>query len=1160
MPASRSLRIIFTVFLAVLFVLLFAAPSAAQKKDGSALAPSVPAAAKAKVAANYGHIPLSFEANRGQTDSSVQFLSRGQGYTLFLRPGEAVLALRSAKISPPKSPLTANLGDPRHPFGPKPEEIETSFVRMKLVGANPRASVHEEDEQITKTNYFIGNDPAKWRTNVPNYGRVRYAGIYPGIDLVYYGNQSRLEHDFVVSPGNDPSRIRLSLTGAKQMRIDPTTGDLIASTGRGEVRLLKPASYQESNGRRARVSSTYTLLPRNQVGFSVVSYNRAQPLVIDPVLVYSTFLGGSGNKYGSDWGAGIAVDASGNAYIVGRTYSSDFPIENPIQGKLASDWGNAFVTKLNSDGTALAYSTFLGGSGGDAAMAVAVDVKGNAYVTGWTQSADFPTVNPIKATLGRADENAFVAKLNAAGSALVYSTYLGGSGIDSGSAISLDGAGDAFIAGETQSSDFPTVNAFQGTLKCPSGGNAFLAKMAADGSSLIYSTYLGGTGAPSYGATRGDYAMAVAVDANGEAYVTGGASSTDFPILNALQSVNKTTFGRGTVFISEFNASGSALVYSTYLGGSMFDQGNAIAVDASGNAYVVGLTGSADFPTVNAYQSKLFVKPCYPCGDTTSGFLSKIQAGGSSLVYSTFLGATVPSTTYDSIGGIAIDANDSAIVAGTTTSPSFPVTADALYPSSNEYWWGFLSKFSPDGTELDYSTFITGKEDAWCPGVCYRTGAGPVAVDSYGAVYLTGSTNDGTFPVTPNAFQSTMSQNGDAFIAKFDIPATLPTAVTLTACSPAQVPNYPVSFTAGVSLVKGGAIQNGSINFMVNGAVAATVPLDATGHASYSTSSLPLGWQTVQADYLGTATYKIGFSNTIAEDISIPYLKALTGAKQQGPYGSPLPHPLTVQISDLNGNSIAFPGLGVTFSGAGLSFSSTTATTDANGHAQVTATPLQVGYLNATATIANGSNSTSTAVFSLRGRQAPLGVHVSYPQFPGTMLRYGDAIPAPTAYYITGFVNGDTAVTAVTGAPEMWTTATSTSPPGKYPIYISKGTLASAKYLFWLYDSAVLIYRANLTLIVNSYTIQQGQPIPTLGYTIAGFVNGDTQAVVTGAPTLYTPATSTSPPGVYPIEAGLGSLSALPNYQFSWNRITYGTLTILANTDSSKTTSHPASR
>ena len=326
MPATRSLRIVLAVFLAVLFVLLFAAPSAAPQKSAAPQPAGTSDAQKARVSANYGHIPLSFEANRGQTDRSVQFLSRGSGYTLFLRPGEAVLALRSAKLAAPQTAMPASLSDPRHRFGPEPEDIETSYVRMKLVGANPRATVHEEDEQITKTNYFIGNDPAKWRTNVPNYGRIRYANIYDGIDLVYYGNQSRLEHDFVVAPGADPSCIRLALTGAKQMRIDRATGDLIVSTGRGDLRLLKPLSYQESNGRRAPVSSTFRLLVASEIGFKVGHYDQAQPLVIDPVLVYSTYLGGSGNSNGQgDAGNGIAVDSSDNAYVVGTTYSANFP-------------------------------------------------------------------------------------------------------------------------------------------------------------------------------------------------------------------------------------------------------------------------------------------------------------------------------------------------------------------------------------------------------------------------------------------------------------------------------------------------------------------------------------------------------------------------------------------------------------------------------------------------------------------------------------------------------------------------------------------------------------------------------------------------------------------------------------------------------------------
>ncbi|HUH64147.1 MAG TPA: SBBP repeat-containing protein, partial [Terracidiphilus sp.] len=322
------------------------------------------------MSANYGHIPLSFEANRGQTDSSVQFLSRGQGYTLFLRRGEAVLALRSAKLNAPESTLAGNLADPRRRVGPDDESIETSIVRMKLVGANPRAAVHEEDEQITKTNYFLGNDPTKWRTDVPNYGRIRYSQVYPGIDLVYYGNQSKLEHDFVVSPGADPSRIRLSVVGAGESKIDPVSGDVILNTGSGELRLLKPVAYQESDGQRTAVSSGYRLLARNEIGFEIASYDRARPLVIDPVLVYSTYLGGSGSNGHGDQGNGIVVDSAGDAYVVGTTYSTNFPItsdafDSQNVSALAGTGGTVFVSELNPTGTELLYSTYLGGSGGD---------------------------------------------------------------------------------------------------------------------------------------------------------------------------------------------------------------------------------------------------------------------------------------------------------------------------------------------------------------------------------------------------------------------------------------------------------------------------------------------------------------------------------------------------------------------------------------------------------------------------------------------------------------------------------------------------------------------------------------------------------------------------------------------------------------------------
>ncbi len=382
----------------------------------------------------YGKLPLRFEANAGQTDAQVKFLSRGSGYNLYLTQAEAVLALsyRSSKTDAGRQ----------------------SVVRMKFAGANPEPQLEGADALPGKSNYLIGNDPAKWRQNVANYEKVRYRSVYPGIDLVYYGNQQQLEYDFVVAPGADPNTIKLDFDGVEQLRVDDR-GDLVLKTGGAEVRQTKPVTYQEVNGRRQEIASQYLLAQNGEVSFTIGQFDRSLPLVIDPVLSYATFLGGNDNEESE----GIAVDAAGNAYVSGYTYSVDFPTKNPMQGGRSGSQ-DAFVVKLNPNGSDLVFSTFLGGNSIESGTDIALAEAGNIYVAGLTGSDNFPTVNPLQpARAGLAD--VFVAKLNGNGSALIFSTYLGGGGIDKNVSLKLDSEGDILITGLTASTNFPTVNAFQ---------------------------------------------------------------------------------------------------------------------------------------------------------------------------------------------------------------------------------------------------------------------------------------------------------------------------------------------------------------------------------------------------------------------------------------------------------------------------------------------------------------------------------------------------------------------------------------------------------------------------------------------------------------------------------------------------------------------------
>jgi len=646
---------------------------------------------RAKIVEGYGKLPLAFEANQGQSDSQVKFLSRGAGYSLFLTSADAVLALQPSAVS-----------------------HRRSVLRMELLNANPNSVVTGQDELPGKSNYFLGRDPKKWHREVRQYAKVRYANVYPGVDLVYYGNQHELEYDFVLQPGADPRAIRLGIKGQGKLRLEH--GDLVLT----DVRLRSPRVYQETNGIRQEVRGRYVITSKNKVGFRLGTYDRRRALVIDPVLAYSTYLGGSGG----DVGNGIAVDLAGSAYITGETYSSDFPTANAIQPSNAGG-GDVFVTKFNAEGTALVYSTYLGGSGYEWGNGIALDSTGNAYVTGATNSTDFPTVNAIQPTFG-GSYDAFVSKINNDGSALVYSTYLGGSGDDEAFGIAVDSAGNAYVTGETSSTDFPTYNAIQAAY----GGNrdAFVAKINAAASGLVYSTYLGGS--------ERETAGAIAVDLAGNAYVAGATFSTDFPTKNAFQATNH---GGADAFVTKINATGRALVYSTYLGGSNyedavggtgFEGSPAIAVDSEGNVYVAGWTLSTDFPTLNAIQ------PIFGGGEFEGdGFVTKLNSAGRALVYSTYLGGN----NEDGVQAIAVDAAGNAYVTGFTASTNFPVV-NAIQPKLHGSTDAFATEINARGSALVYSTYLGG--------------GGGLAVDSVGSIYITGRiTSSSNFPTTPVAFQ-----------------------------------------------------------------------------------------------------------------------------------------------------------------------------------------------------------------------------------------------------------------------------------------------------------------------------------------------------------------------------------------------------------------------
>ncbi|HLZ41523.1 MAG TPA: SBBP repeat-containing protein [Candidatus Sulfotelmatobacter sp.] len=776
--------------------LLLALPSKVTK-PASLTAPAVQSSqaklAGSQLAAQYAQIPLAFERNQGQTDARVKFLSRGHGYTVFLTSDEAVLEFRKPAAVP-------SFAAPR-----STGNLQTGVVHMKLVNASAEPAIAALDQLPGISNYFVGRDPRGWHSGVANFARVKYRNVYPGVDLVYYGNQGQLEYDFVLQPGANPEEIRLELlgldqTGEQHAPLLDATGAVIAETSAGDVRLHKPVIYQRTqSGDTRQIDGHYRLLADHHLGFEVSAYDKTRELVIDPVLTYASYLGGSGADAHDS--VSVTSDSSGNTYVASGTMSADFPVTaGAYQGGYAggpgicnqgdSFCGDAFVTKINPSGTAIIYSTYLGGTDSDYAYGLAVDGSGNAYVTGLTRSTDFPiTAGAFQPVFGGAPAtcddyvcgDVFVTKLNATGSALVYSSYLGGSNNEHAEAITIDGLGDAYVTGDTGSTNFPiTPGAFQtqftGTDTCAgiSGATeachvAFLSKVNPTGIQLVYSTYLGGS--------SGDGGGGVVVDRSGRASVSGGACSSNFPVTaNAFQKV---AGGGCDIFVSTFNATGSKLLYSTYLGGSGYESSFSTAIDSAGNVYVSALSYSADFPvTAGAAQGALAGND-----DAIVAKINPFSSGAASLVFSTYLGGSGS----DIAAGIAVDSQGNAYVTGQTMSSDFPVV-NPIQAALNGQADAFVTEVNPQGSGFVYSTYLGGSGTEL---------ADFIAVDSAGNSYVAGWTQSADFPSTPRSFQPSYGGGTtDVFVAKIGpnagaglsfTPATLtfgPQAVGTT--SPAQ--------------------------------------------------------------------------------------------------------------------------------------------------------------------------------------------------------------------------------------------------------------------------------------------------------------------------------------------------------------------------------------
>lgn len=554
---------------------------------------SQPATLPAATPPAFSSLPIWFEANNGQTDPQVQFLARGHGHQFLLSPAEAVVILLKS------TPVSEFRRGQARALTRTPAEIR--LICFRLVGADAQARMTGLDLLPGKVNYFLGANPAEWRSAISMFQKVRVRQAYPGVDVIYYASGQQLEYDFYLEPGANPDSIRLRVDGADRVEID-SAGNLIVEAGGERIHQHRPVAYQFDGQKRRAVEVAYRLVGESSFGFALGDYDPTLPLTLDPVLNYSTYLGGSNKDTAWD----LALDASGNAYVTGESLSTNLAATvGSFQTNFAGGitvGGDIFVAKLDATGSNLVYLTYLGGKGNDAALSIAVDGGGNAYLTGFTDSTNFPLVSAIFTNLSGKPEpyfglypmDAFVTKLNATGSALVYSTYLGGSTNDQGIAIAVDAVGHAYVAGYTDSTNFPVANALQTT----NAGvdDVFVAKLAPDGSALVYSTYLGGTNT--------DQAEGIAVTPTGRAFVTGFTQSTNFPVVNALQPW---LAGGQDVFISVLDPTGTQLIQSTYIGSTGNEVGYRIALDSAGNPYVTGTRNGFSYPvTVGVNQGGIF--------------------------------------------------------------------------------------------------------------------------------------------------------------------------------------------------------------------------------------------------------------------------------------------------------------------------------------------------------------------------------------------------------------------------------------------------------------------------------------------------------------------------------------------------------------------------
>ncbi|HXH51024.1 MAG TPA: choice-of-anchor D domain-containing protein, partial [Terriglobia bacterium] len=887
--------------------------------------------------------PVAFEANVGQFDSRAKFISRNPSYNLFLTSSGAVLSIQKrGEKDPEPGPGSTPGAHPRPGF---PENTYYAVVGVKLLGSNPEPKISGFGKLPTTSNYFIGSDASQWRQGIPNYARVRYRGVYPGVDVIFGGANGNFEYDFTVAPGASPGAIRLGFQGFDSVRLD-SRGNLVLGLGSDHFVQRRPFLFQQNSEGQQVVQGRYTIRGRGEVGFEVGAFDRSRPLYIDPVLSYATYLGGS--DY--DSGTATAVDAAGNTYITGWTSSTNFPVTTGAfdtscggSSSCGSSNSDIFVTKLSSDGSTVVYSTFIGGSSVDVARGIAVDGLGNVYVVGHTTSTNYPTTSgTVQRTFGGAMD-AVVTKLNANGTALGFSTYLGGTGLDEGTAIALDTLGNVYVTGLTYSTNFPTTV----PLQAANGGDAdaFATEINAAGSALIYSTYLGGSGY--------DRANGIAVDAQTNAYVTGITRSANFPVIHPVQSTCASCPTFGDAFVTEIQSGGVGLGYSTYLGGNQEDEGFAVAADAQGSAYMAGFSCSTNYPvTAGAFQTAV--------NGFCDAVVTKLRPGGSGLAYSTYFGGGALD-----FGQAITQMAGNAYITGQTYSTDLPLASSVQSTcgsSSCNAGTAFIAELKADGSAPVFSTYLGGSSTDQGHGI---------GVDSVGNAYIAGDTISTNLPTSSKSVQLSFGGGrGDAWAAKI----TLAPAASLSPTS-LTFGSQPVNTTSGPQTV---SLSNPGTAPLLISSITATGDFGQSNNcgnalAAGSTCSINVTFTPTAG---GTRTGTLTVSDNAATS---PQAASLTGTgSTSGVTLSPTSLTFSSQVvgtsspsqivtlSNSLSTTVTISSIAITGTNAGDFAKTTTCgasvAAGANCTISVTFTPTATGTSNAALTVTESSPSASQTV------------------------------------------------------------------------------------------------------------------------------------------------------------------------------------------------------